>query len=104
MASVLTVAAAGAQCHPWAGTPAARPAHRGPGREEAVTPGPVLARCARALKEATAAEQVYLYVSDGGIPHLQLAPHRAGDALHDQMLRGELDTRVTAWRRGRLLD
>jgi len=63
--------------------------------EEAATFGPVLARCAAALKEATAAELVYVYIFGGGIPHLHvhLAPHRAGDALNDAMLRGEFEER-----------
>jgi diadenosine tetraphosphate (Ap4A) HIT family hydrolase len=60
--------------------------------EEARTLGPVLARVARALKEATDSELVYVYVFGGGIPHLHvhLAPHRSGDALNDRMIRGEV--------------
>jgi diadenosine tetraphosphate (Ap4A) HIT family hydrolase len=52
----------------------------------------VLARCARILREATGAEVVYVYVFGDGIPHLHvhLAPHRKGDALSDQMIRGEI--------------
>ncbi len=63
--------------------------------EEAVTFGPVLARCAAALKEATSAELVYIYIFGGGIPHLHvhLAPHVAGDALNESMLRGEFEER-----------
>jgi diadenosine tetraphosphate (Ap4A) HIT family hydrolase len=59
---------------------------------EAGTFGPALARCTRALKEATGAEVVYVYIFGDGIPHLHmhLAPHRAGDALNDQMVRGEI--------------
>lgn len=57
--------------------------------------GPVLARCAAALKEATSAELVYVYVFGGGIPHLHvhLAPHVPGDALNEAMLRGEFEER-----------
>ena len=65
--------------------------------EEAATFGPVLARVARDLKEATSAELVYVYVFGGGIPHLHvhLAPHRSGDALNDRMIRGEVvETRL----------
>lgn len=63
--------------------------------DEAATFGPVLSRCARALKEATGAELVYVYVFGGSIPHLHvhLAPHTRGDALNDSMLRGELEER-----------
>jgi diadenosine tetraphosphate (Ap4A) HIT family hydrolase len=59
---------------------------------EAASFGPVLARCARILREATGAEVVYVYVFGDGIPHLHvhLAPHRKGDALSDQMVRGEI--------------
>lgn len=59
---------------------------------EAATFGTALARCSRALKEAAGAEVVYLYVFGDGVPHLHvhLAPHRAGDALNDQMVRGEI--------------
>ncbi len=62
---------------------------------EAATFGPVLARCAAALKQATTAELVYVYIFGGGIPHLHvhLAPHVAGDALNESMLRGELEER-----------
>jgi len=60
--------------------------------DEARTLGPVLALVTRALREATEAEVVYLYVFGGGIPHLHihLAPHRSGDALNDRMIRGEV--------------
>jgi diadenosine tetraphosphate (Ap4A) HIT family hydrolase len=62
---------------------------------EAATFGGVLARCAAALKNATHAELVYVYIFGGGIPHLHvhLAPHVAGDALNDSLLRGELEQR-----------
>jgi diadenosine tetraphosphate (Ap4A) HIT family hydrolase len=59
---------------------------------EASTFGFALARCTRALREATGAERVYVYIFGGGIPHLHvhLAPHQKGDALNDQMIRGEI--------------
>jgi diadenosine tetraphosphate (Ap4A) HIT family hydrolase len=59
---------------------------------EAQTFGEVLARTAKVLREETGAELVYVYVFGGGIPHLHvhLAPHRTGDALNSQMVRGEL--------------
>jgi diadenosine tetraphosphate (Ap4A) HIT family hydrolase len=65
--------------------------------DEARTLGSVLSRVTRALKEATDAEVVYVYVFGGGIPHLHLhlAPHRDGDALNDRMVRGEVtETRL----------
>lgn len=51
--------------------------------DEAATLGPVLARATAALRGATAAEKVYVYVFGDRIPHLHfnLAPHRPGDAL-----------------------
>jgi diadenosine tetraphosphate (Ap4A) HIT family hydrolase len=59
---------------------------------EAATFGPALARCTRALQDAAGAEIVYLYIFGDGVPHLHahLAPHRRGDALNEQMIRGEL--------------
>ena len=59
---------------------------------EAATFGPALARSTNVLKEATGAEVVYLYIFGDGVPHLHvhLAPHRTGDALNDQMIRGEI--------------
>jgi diadenosine tetraphosphate (Ap4A) HIT family hydrolase len=61
--------------------------------DEARTFGPILARVCSALKSATAAERVWIYVFGGGIPHLHvhLAPHREGDALNSAIIRGELD-------------
>jgi diadenosine tetraphosphate (Ap4A) HIT family hydrolase len=58
--------------------------------EEAQTFGQALALAAAALKQQTGAELVFLYVFGEGIPHLhvQLAPHRAGDGLNTQILRG----------------
>lgn len=63
--------------------------------EESATFGPVIARCAAALKEAARAELVYVYIFGGGIPHLHvhLAPHVAGDALNESILRGEFEER-----------
>ncbi|HIC80669.1 MAG TPA: HIT family protein [Kiloniellaceae bacterium] len=60
--------------------------------DEAKTFGPALARCTAALKEATGADVVYVYIFGDGVPHLHLhlAPHRPGDALSDQMIRGEI--------------
>lgn len=59
---------------------------------EAATFGPAMARSTQELKEATGAELVYVYIFGGGIPHLHvhLAPHRSGDGLNDQMIRGEI--------------
>ncbi len=59
---------------------------------EAASFGPALARSTTALKDAAGAEVVYVYIFGDGVPHLHvhLAPHRAGDALNDQMIRGEL--------------
>ena len=60
--------------------------------DEAATLGATLARVSTALKEAANAEIVWLYVFGGGIPHLHvhLAPHRSGDALNAQILRGDV--------------
>jgi diadenosine tetraphosphate (Ap4A) HIT family hydrolase len=62
------------------------------GGDEARTFGPVMARTTRALKEATEAEIVYVYIFGEGINHLHvhLAPHRKGDGLNDQMVKGTL--------------
>jgi diadenosine tetraphosphate (Ap4A) HIT family hydrolase len=61
--------------------------------EEAATFGAVIARCSRALKEATMANRIYVYIFGDGIPHLHvhLAPHNAGDALNDTLIRGEFE-------------
>jgi diadenosine tetraphosphate (Ap4A) HIT family hydrolase len=61
---------------------------------EAATFGPTLARVTSALREETGAERVYIYVFGDSVPHLHLhlAPHTTGDALNDQMIRGELVT------------
>jgi diadenosine tetraphosphate (Ap4A) HIT family hydrolase len=60
--------------------------------EEARTLGEVLARVTKVLREETGAELVYMYVFGDGVPHLHfhLAPHRTGDALNAQMIKGEL--------------
>jgi diadenosine tetraphosphate (Ap4A) HIT family hydrolase len=60
--------------------------------EEAHTFGSVLAQVSRVLREVTSAEVVYIYVFGGGVPHLHvhLAPHRGGDALNAQIIRGEM--------------
>jgi len=59
--------------------------------EEARTFGEVLARVSRILQEETGAELVYVYIFGGGVPHLHvhLAPHRPGDGLNTQIIRGE---------------
>jgi diadenosine tetraphosphate (Ap4A) HIT family hydrolase len=59
---------------------------------EAATFGSTIARCAEALRGATNAELVYVYVFGGGVPHLHLhlAPHLEGDALNTQLIKGEL--------------
>ena len=61
--------------------------------EEAATFGSVLARVTTALREAAEAELVYVYVFGGGIAHLHvhLGPHRAGDALATDVIRGTVD-------------
>lgn len=63
---------------------------------EAATLGTTLARMTAALRDATQVERVYIYVFGDGIAHLHLhlAPHRPGDALNDQMIRGELTTQT----------
>ena len=60
--------------------------------DEALTFGPAIARCTKALKDVTNAEVVYAYIFGDGVPHLHvhLAPHCSGDALNDQMIRGEI--------------
>ena len=59
--------------------------------DEAATFGPTIARVATALKAASGAELVYVYVFGGGIPHLHvhLGPHRDGDALSSALIRGD---------------
>lgn len=62
--------------------------------EEARTFGEVLACASRALRDVTRSEFVYVYIFGGSIPHLHvhLAPHRNGDALNSQMIKGEIVT------------
>ncbi len=50
---------------------------------EAATLGPVLARATAALREATGADKVYVYVFGDRVPHLHfnLAPRHPGGAL-----------------------
>ena len=59
--------------------------------EEARTFGEVLARVSRVLQEETGAELVYMYIFGGGVPHLHvhLTPHRPGDGLNTQIIRGD---------------
>lgn len=61
---------------------------------EAASLGPTLARVTAALRDVTQVERVYIYVFGDGVAHLHLhlAPHQPGDALNDQMIRGELTT------------
>ncbi len=56
----------------------------------------MLATISRVLIEVTQAEQIYLYVFGGDVDHLHvhLAPHHAGDALNNRMIRGELQEEV----------
>ncbi len=57
---------------------------------EAQTFGPVMARVTNAIREATGADLVYVYVFGGGVPHLHvhLGPHREDDALNTAIIRG----------------
>lgn len=60
--------------------------------DEAHSFGPVIARVTGALKQATWAQVVYVYVFGEGVSHLHvhLAPHRKGDGLNDRMVKGTL--------------
>lgn len=60
---------------------------------EAASFGPVLARCCSVLKAVTGAELVYVYIFGGTVPHLHvhLAPHRAGDACCEELVRANAD-------------
>lgn len=73
--------------------------------EEAATFGAVMARVTSALKLATGAEIVWVYVFGGGIPHLHvhLAPHSEGDALSSQIIRGEVVTEALPSGAGRIV-
>lgn len=59
---------------------------------EATSFGPTLARITAALRDVTQVERVYIYVFGDGVAHLHLhlAPHRPGDALNTQFIRGEV--------------
>lgn len=59
---------------------------------EAVEFGSVLANSARAIKTATNAKLVYIYVYGGHIPHLHvhLAPHIEGDIFVDDVVRSDV--------------
>jgi diadenosine tetraphosphate (Ap4A) HIT family hydrolase len=73
--------------------------------EEARTLGPVIARVSRVLQEESGAELVYVYVFGDGVPHLHihLAPHRSGDALNTQMIRGQVVVEKLASGAGRMI-
>src|SRR5260221_9235783 len=60
--------------------------------DEATAFGATIARVTAALKDATGAPLVYVYVFGGGVPHLHvhLGPHREDDALSSDLIRGEL--------------
>lgn len=59
---------------------------------EAASFGTTVAKVTQALKAATGAPFVYVYIFGDGVAHLHLhlAPHRPGDALNSQMIRGEI--------------
>jgi diadenosine tetraphosphate (Ap4A) HIT family hydrolase len=59
---------------------------------EAQSFGATIAKVCRVLKAASGAKLVYVYVFGDGVAHLHvhLAPHREGDALNSQMIRGEI--------------
>lgn len=59
---------------------------------EAASFGATIAKVSGTLKEAAGAEIVYVYIFGDGVAHLHvhLAPHRKGDALNSQMIRGEI--------------
>jgi diadenosine tetraphosphate (Ap4A) HIT family hydrolase len=61
--------------------------------EEARTFGQTIGHVTAAIKGATGAELVYVYVFGGHVRHLHLhlAPHREGDSLNDAMTKGEVD-------------
>jgi len=60
--------------------------------EEAATLGSVLAGSTAAIRDASGAGLVYVYVFGDNIPHLHLhlAPHREGGPLSSQMIKGSL--------------
>jgi diadenosine tetraphosphate (Ap4A) HIT family hydrolase len=59
---------------------------------EAKSFGATIAKVSRVLKQASGAELVYVYIFGDGVAHLHvhLAPHRQGDALNSQLIRGEI--------------
>lgn len=73
--------------------------------EEALTFGPVMAQVTSALKQATGAQLVWVYIFGGGIPHLHvhLAPHSEGDALSSQIIRGDVVTEALPSGAGRIV-
>ena len=60
--------------------------------DEAKSFGEILALASNHLRLEVQAEVVYVYIFGDGVPHLHvhLAPHRAGDALSDKIVRGDL--------------
>jgi diadenosine tetraphosphate (Ap4A) HIT family hydrolase len=62
---------------------------------EAATFGPAIARVSAALRQASGAGLVYLYVFGGGIPHLHvhLAPDVPEGVLSTQLINGEVEER-----------
>jgi len=59
--------------------------------DEAASLGETIAAASKAIKEATGADLVYVYVFGDGVPHLHihLAPHRtAGSPLVSDMIKG----------------
>lgn len=67
--------------------------------DEAATLGPTIATVSRAIKDATGAELVYVYVFGDGVPHLHihLAPHRSlGSPLVSDMIKGAKHKAVLA--------
>src|SRR4051812_36388412 len=59
---------------------------------EALSFGATIAKVSQTLKAATGAGYIYVYIFGDGVAHLHvhLAPHRPGDALNSQMIRGEI--------------
>jgi diadenosine tetraphosphate (Ap4A) HIT family hydrolase len=68
---------------------------------EASQLGPTLARLMAALQAETSAQAVYLYAFDHPHLHIHLAPHRPGDALSTQIVKGSEVTGQKADWRGR---
>ncbi|MDG7001109.1 MAG: hypothetical protein JRN15_18600 [Nitrososphaerota archaeon] len=61
--------------------------------QEASEFGAVLSSAASALKSATGAELIYVYIYGGHIPHLHvhLAPHREGDVFYDDLVKDGIE-------------